>query len=409
MRIAIHDYGGYPFTLQLARGLAAHGHTVHYLYSVGFVTPKGDVQPRADDPTGFAVEAIGLKGPVARGVGLRRFLRERQYASLVSRRISELEPDVVASANTPLDVQQRLATEACKSATRFVFWMQDVYSKAVGQLVGRRNQLAGRIAGARFSRLEAAIACSADAVVPVSPDFVPILLKWGVQPERITVIPNWAQLAEPEPPPKDNPWARSLGLHDQPVLLYSGTLGRKHDPKMLLTLAEKLPEVKVVVVAEGVGMDRLRKARPLPPNLVLLPLQPATRYPELLAASDILVALLEGDASAFSVPSKILSYLTSGRPILAAMPPTNLAARTITEAMAGTVIPPGDSTSLARSAQSLMADELMRQRLGANGRRYAARNFAIGPIVDRFEQVFSGGVPAIDASPTGALRRADGS
>jgi glycosyltransferase involved in cell wall biosynthesis len=127
-----------------------------------------------------------------------------------------------------------------------------------------------------------------------------------------------------------------------------------------------------------------------------------------LAASDILVALLERDASAFSVPSKILSYLTSGRPILAAIPPSNLAARTITEARAGTVIPPGDSASFARSAQSLMADEPTRQRLGENGRRYAARTFAIEPIVDRFEQVFSGRVPAIDASPTEALRKADG-
>ena len=31
MRIVIHDYGGYPFTAQLARSLAGRGHEVLYL------------------------------------------------------------------------------------------------------------------------------------------------------------------------------------------------------------------------------------------------------------------------------------------------------------------------------------------------------------------------------------------
>jgi glycosyltransferase involved in cell wall biosynthesis len=402
MRIVIHDYGGYPFTLQLARALAADGHAVHYLYSVGFVTPKGDMRQQTVDSANLAVEAVRVEGRAARGAGLRRLLRERQYGALVARRVNELEPDVVASANAPLDVQQRLLTEAHRSGCRFVFWMQDVYSEAVGRLIGRRSQLAGRIAGSRFSRLERAIARSADAVVPVSPDFLPILVEWGVMPNRITVIPNWAQLEEPEPPTKDNAWSRPLGLHHQPVLLYTGTLGRKHEPEMLVALADKLSAATVVVVAEGVGMERLRKSA-RPPNLVLLPLQSADCYAEVLAAADVLVALLERDASGFSVPSKILTYLTAGRPILAAIPSDNLAARTITKAEAGVVTEPGDSTAFVLAAQNLLANEPMRKRLGENGRRYAARSFAIGPIVDRFERVLTGRDPAINTSPAGAL------
>jgi glycosyltransferase involved in cell wall biosynthesis len=408
MRIAIHDYGGYPFTLQLARALATDGHAVHYLYSVGFVTPKGDMRRGTYDLAELTLEAVGLEGRAARRAGLRRLLRERQYGALLARRVNELEPDVVASANAPLDVQQRLLTEAHRSGSRFVFWMQDVYSEAVGRLIGRHSRMAGRIAGARFSRLERAIARSADAVVPVSPDFVPILTEWGVVPDRISVIQNWADLGEPQPPRKDNAWSRELGLHDQPVLLYSGTLGRKHDPEMLLALADRLPTAKVVIVAEGVGVERLRKSAQRPRNLVLLPLQPADCYAEVLATADVLVALLEHDASAFSVPSKILSYLTAGRPILAAIPSDNLAARTISGARAGIVTQPGDSAAFALSAQNLLADEPLQRRLGENGRHYAARRFVMGPIVDRFERVFDGREPAIEASPAGALGRADG-
>jgi glycosyltransferase involved in cell wall biosynthesis len=141
---------------------------------------------------------------------------------------------------------------------------------------------------------------------------------------------------------------------------------------------------------------------------MLLPLQPADCYAEVLATADVLVALLEHDASAFSVPSKILTYLTADRPILAAIPSDNLAARTISGTEAGIVTQPGDSAAFALSARNLLADEPMRRRLGENGRRYAARSFAIAPIVDRFERVFSSREPAIDTSQAEALGRADG-
>ena len=41
------------------------------------------------------------------------------------------------------------------------------------------------------------------------------------------------------------------------VLLYAGTLGRKHDPTLLTDLARALPDARVVVVAEGAGLLRV--------------------------------------------------------------------------------------------------------------------------------------------------------
>ena len=53
---------------------------------------------------------------------------------------------------------------------------------------------------------------------------------------------------------------------------------------------------------------------------MLLPYQPFGRLSEVLASADVLVALLESDAGAYSVPSKVLTYLAAGRPILGAIP-----------------------------------------------------------------------------------------
>jgi glycosyltransferase involved in cell wall biosynthesis len=106
-----------------------------------------------------------------------------------------------------------------------------------------------------------------------------------------------------------------------------------------------------------------------------------------LATADVLIALLEPDASEFSVPSKVLTYLTAGRPILAAMPPDNLAARTVLRAAAGQVVHPGDHQALAVAAASLLDDVEGRRRMAASGRAYAEATFGIGPIADRFEAV----------------------
>ncbi len=76
--------------------------------------------------------------------------------------------------------------------------------------------------------------------------------------------------------------------------------------------------MKVVVVSEGGSADWLRdqqKQLELP-NLVLLPFQPADVYPQVLASADVLISLINAEANQYSIPSKVLTYLCAGRPIL---------------------------------------------------------------------------------------------
>ena len=114
----------------------------------------------------------------------------------------------------------------------------------------------------------------------------------------------------------------------------------KHDPSLLIALAEAVRgRARVVVVGQGSGMAALAAAGL--ENLVLLPLQPVERLREVLAAADVAVAVIEPDAGAFSVPSKVQSYLCAGRAVLLAAPAANLAARVVRGEAAGVVVEPG--------------------------------------------------------------------
>jgi glycosyltransferase involved in cell wall biosynthesis len=203
------------------------------------------------------------------------------------------------------------------------------------------------------------------------------------------VIENWAPLDEMLPMPRDNAWRKEMGLGDRFVYLYAGTLGLKHDPDVLYDLAVDEADAEVVVVSEGLGAERLRtrlRERSIP-NLCILPFQPWDRLPEVLGAADVLVVLLEPEAGAFSVPSKILTSLCAGRPLLASIPGENLGARTIADAGAGLVVPPGKHGALLDAARKLRVDDDLRGQMGASARSHAEVAFDIDKITDRFETV----------------------
>jgi glycosyltransferase involved in cell wall biosynthesis len=154
------------------------------------------------------------------------------------------------------------------------------------------------------------------------------------------------------------------------------------------------PEVRVVVCSEGPRIDELtRDAAALQlDNLLILPFQPFGDLPDVLGSADVLLVILEAAAGRFSVPSKVLTSLCSGRPILGAMPRENLAAVTIARSGAGIVIEPDDRSEFLAAARSLL-DAGARQTMGAAARRHAEKTFAIQPVTDRFESILASIAP----------------
>jgi colanic acid biosynthesis glycosyl transferase WcaI len=132
-------------------------------------------------------------------------------------------------------------------------------------------------------------------------------------------------------------------------------------------------------------------------NLLVLGYQPYEQLPEVLATADVLLALLDPSAGVFSVPSKVLSYLCAGRPLLASLPADNLAARTIDDAGAGIVTASGDGGAWLSSAERMRNEPGMGIQMGRAARSHAEMTFRIALIADRFEKALEG---AVSSRPT---------
>lgn len=392
-RILVHDFGGYPFPLPMSRRLAGRGHTVRHVYCASLTTtPNDDLPARPDDPATFSIKGIALREPLQKFSFVKRWRQENEYGRLLAREVAVFRPDVVLSGNAPLDAQRRLLKTTKALDARFVFWVQDLIGIATHRLLRRKIPLVGAAVGRYYLKLERALLQESHAVIAITDDFKPILHDYGLPDECIHVIENWALLDETPVRSKANAWAQAHDLADKTCLLYSGTLGMKHNPDLLLQLALALrdrDEVRVVVVSQGLGADWLQKQKAAHhlDNLLLFGFQPFAHLPDVLGTADVLLAILEPDAGVFSVPSKVLTYLCAQRPLLLAVPPENLAVQIVADHEAGLTVPPTDVAAFVAAAQTLLDDPARRTRLGHNARRYAEATFDLDAITDAFERI----------------------
>jgi glycosyltransferase involved in cell wall biosynthesis len=351
------------------------------------------VDRRANDVPAFRVDAVHLAGKFEKYSPWTRVRHERSYGLKLTRRLKDFRPDVVLSANTPLIAQRILLSGCERLGARFVFWQQDILGIGTRRVLERRYPLVGAAIGNRFVALERSLLLRSDAVIVISDGFLPTLEELRIPATKVHVIENWAPIDELPIRPRENEWAREHRLVGKRVILYSGTLGLKHNPDLILQLASGVtsePNVEIVVVSEGLGAEWLaqHRARQGLENLRLFPVQPYAMLPDILATGDVLLTILEADAGVFSVPSKVLSYLCAGRPLLAAIPAENLAAMVVRQSGGGIVVDPRDAEGLLAGGRRLLHDGRLRGELGQRARRYAEKTFEIGQIADRFEAVF---------------------
>lgn len=383
--VLVHDYAGHPFTVELARALAAKAWKVSYVYFAGDEGPKGRNARLIDDPQTFASIPVTIDRAYSKSNFVKRRQGDIAYGKKLAKLVSDLKPDLVLSGNTPTECQEYLVRACAQTGAGFIYWCQDFYSIAASRILSKKLPVIGHAIGAYYTFLERRQMRNAAHVIHITDGFLKVTDRWGIARERVSVIPNWGVIDEIPVLPRDTDWANSKGLTRAHRVIYSGTLANKHNPELLAQLAATGGDnLDVVVVGFGVGADTLSARSAALPNLTVLPLQPFAEFPQVLASADVLVAVIEADAGEFSVPSKVLSYLCAGRPIVLAAPADNLAARIIRDAGAGIVVPPEDKDGFVAAVGQLLSDPDRAKALGKNARAYAKEHFDITTVAAGF-------------------------
>lgn len=283
--------------------------------------------------------------------------------------------------------------------TPFVLNVQDLFPQSIIDLGLLKNRLLIRL----FEEMEYFVYRRADVITVHSPGnrehVIRKMQRRSAKMDegaKVRVIPNWVDTHFIQPGERVNDFRKEHGLGGAFVVSFAGVLGYSQDLDVVLEAARILEEdsrksdILWLIVGDGVEKPRLeRKAREMGlASVRFLPMQPRERYPSVLQASDVCLTTLHAEVKTPVVPSKILSIMAAGRPVVAALNPNGDAPRLIEEAQCGLCVPPEDPQALAEAVMRLYHDSSLREHLGRNGRRYAEEHFSLEVCVKRYEELF---------------------
>jgi len=373
MRIVVLDYAGHIPQADLARNLAKLGHTVRHMYCSDYVSGRGAVDREAGDPKDLEFLNISIKKDFNRYNPIERIRHEFAISDVFWAKIQEFNPDHTIFSNVPLIAMSRLAKRMQRTHRPYLFWWQDVYSIAMGNAFKKFGPHSRPIRQYLIS-LEKNILKRAQSVVAISPNFEPIYRQWDQDLRKFSTYPNWTPITlfPNQKPSNEHP-------HKQ-LAVYAGTLGLKHRPELLLHLADD-PEFKklggvVVVVSQGYGRELLEKPENKRENIDLKDFLPIPELAQLFSDASVLLAVLEPEASTFSVPSKIMSYLSAGKPIVASIDPRNASAAILNATGAGFVVSPDSSADdFSDAVIKVISNEQLQISMCEASTNYSRENF----------------------------------
>jgi colanic acid biosynthesis glycosyl transferase WcaI len=380
----------------LARGLMDRGHEVEVLttypsYPVGRTYEGYKQRPWTRE----IIDGI----PVIRVAsfpdhGHSAVLRFASYASFAATATGVggflvTRANVVWGYQPPPTTSYAALAVAKSHRTPFVLEIQDMWPDTlVATGVAKAPVLIGAIEKAmRFLYRQSA------AISVISPGFKANLIAKGVAAAKIHVIPNWDLGMSKAPMPADPGIADAEGLSGRFNIIFAGVMGPAQALHHVIDAAAQLqdmPLIQFVFIGDGVDEPRLQsiaKQRGLE-NVRFLGRRPESDMPGLFAhASALLVHLKDDPLFRITIPSKTLSYLASGRPIISAT--AGDPAAVVEESGAGLTCNPSDPGALAEAVRRfsrLSSDE--REAMALAARRSYLSRYSREVLIGRYEALF---------------------
>jgi colanic acid biosynthesis glycosyl transferase WcaI len=283
-----------------------------------------------------------------------------------------LRPQIIFVVEPPLFAAPAARLAALLSGSKAWLHVQDFEVDAafgLGLLRGRKlKKVVAAFEGWLMRRF--------DRVSTISNRMVDRLSAKSVPVERTQLFANWVDLDRIYPLPHMAPLRRQTFDDDRIVVLYSGSMGKKHGLDTVVEAARLLddcsePRIHFLFCGDEMGRQELEASTRGARNVSIWPLVGVERLNELLNLADIHVLPQRADAEDLVFPSKLTNMLASGRPVVATTNQNTQIADTLRGC--GVVVPPGDAQALAGALRSLAEDPARRRKLGKMARLVAER------------------------------------
>ena len=285
--------------------------------------------------------------------------------------------DVAMVFSPPLPVPWMVCLIGKMRRMPVVVNIQDLFPREAVELGMLTHPLLIRM----FEAMERQVYRLAAGVTVHSPGNKEHVRQQGGDRVRVNVIYNWVDTERFQPGGRTNGFASQYELGNRFVVSYAGTMGWAQDMKTIISSAAHLREHKeILFLFVGDGVEK-EKAHAMSQelgleNIIWLPMQPWSVYPEILSTSDVSLINLHPKLRTPVVPSKLLSIMAAARPVVASLPLESDARNIISEAGCGICVDAGDGEALANAIRKLASDRVLAKEMGQRGRTYVEAHFS---------------------------------
>jgi colanic acid biosynthesis glycosyl transferase WcaI len=388
MRVLILSINYWPeetgigaFTTYRAEYLASRGHDVTVCTTFPYY-------PEWKVPTAYAGKLISsesrngvrilrsyayIPGSVT---SLKRVLHEASFiASSLVRAFPQKRPDVLLVVSPPLGLAVNAFLLSRWWGVPYIFDVEDLQPDAAAEL----GMLPKPVLNAMY-RVERMAYRNAALVSTITTGMRRRIIEKGVPEEKTALFEprsdaSLATIASSE----GAAFRTRLSLDNKFIVSHSGNMGVKQGLGVILDAAALNRgdhSTVFLIVGDGAVRNKIQqRAREMDlANVVFLPLLDANEFRGFLKASDICLVTQQKTVSDMVFPSKTVTYLAAGCPVIASVNRHSEVARTIEESQAGLVVEPENPHALLSAIQELRLGDL--NRYEANAQQYASRRWS---------------------------------
>jgi colanic acid biosynthesis glycosyl transferase WcaI len=397
--LAIHRYywPDTPPYASILRAIVSHwaleGHSVDVLSSQPSYKKEARIEKQPEKQVLDGVRVRRLELPSEHGRPLIRLINIARFAWNIILQAHRNDPyDVIMASTAPPVIFGLAACAAARlTGARFIYHCMDIHPE-IGRISGEfRNSAVFSL----LRRIDTVICNAAYRVIVLSRDMKGAILRrpGATDSTNIAVInnfnlPSFSQdknVAFPEDLQKPA---------DRFRLLFAGNIGRFQGLEAVVETMHKIvskSEVELVFLGEGRAVELLKSlaGRMLHDQIKFFPHQPIDITRRVIQTADLCLVTLTPGIYQFAFPSKTMTYLGEGRPLLVSVEPESELADFVRQEKVGITVSPNNSEELADAVVELANDRKRLQNMASRALNAERKYFAQAMVLKKWSRLMN--------------------
>lgn len=383
------------FTTYRAEYLAAAGHDIEVCTTFPYY-PEWKVAPAyagkllaSETRNGVRIRRSYAYVPSS-ATAVKRIVHEASFiASVMARTAFCKRPDVLLVVSPPLGLAVPAILLSRLWRVPYVFDVEDLQPDSAADLGMLPRPVVKLLYG-----LESAAYRHASLVTTLTATMKDRIALKGVAKEKIALLEPRVDESLSDIVAKEGREFRvRYGIDGKFLVTYSGNIGVKQKLDVVIDAAalhRSDDSILFLIVGHGADCARIQcRASDLGlSNVRFLPLLDEADFRGLLSASNVCLVTQQKIGSEIAFPSKIVTYLAAGCPVIASVSLESEVARIAAESGAGAVTEAEDGAALLRAILELRRADL--RELGNSGRAYAMRRWSAERVLGNLEHCLAG-------------------